>query len=107
MEARRRWAYRRLLYGAMLNIRVPDRGKLWNPAFWLKLRRQRAADAALADWFHNLAMYSADDFVGFNEDAFWARGRLVRRKHELGFNYEQLFENELERFDAMREGRPD
>jgi hypothetical protein len=73
VDERRKYAYRYLLYVAMLDIRgLRDRGRrLWNPfRWWRELRRPRRA-GFIADALHNLAIFSAHDFRGFNEDLFW------------------------------------
>ena len=76
MDSTRKAAYRYLLYWAMLDIR-PIAWARWgmlrmlNPWHWKaeSLRIRRAG--AIADWLHNLAMFSALDFEGFNEEWFW------------------------------------
>lgn len=76
-------AYRSLLYQAMLDIRIlcQSRGPVtWNPReVWRQYRQSRIA-GSLADWLHNLAFYSARDFIEFNVDEFWGEydGRRAR-----------------------------
>jgi hypothetical protein len=83
MDERRKQAYRSLLYWATLDIR---------PLYWLALRslspvhwrrqlsRIRRA-GALADWMHNLAMFSAQDFAGFDEERFWQDLLWYEQRH--------------------------
>jgi hypothetical protein len=67
-------AYRHLLYVAMLAIRnyCQSRG---NPSYNLwkcyhQYRQSRIA-GAIADWLHNLAVYSSQEFNQFDEQLFW------------------------------------
>jgi hypothetical protein len=72
MDEHRKAAYRYLLYQALLEIRPLGwlRVPLW-PLHWRReLRRIRRA-GEVADWFHNLAMFSALDFERFDEAWFW------------------------------------
>jgi hypothetical protein len=76
VDERRKHAYRWLLYWAMLDIR-PLRyiGTRWrqrlNPFCWRSQSRQVRVAGAIAEWLHNLAIYSALDFAQFDEDRFW------------------------------------
>lgn len=76
MDERRQHAYRWLLYWAMLDIR-PLRwdGGGWrqrlNPFGWWSCSRQVRCAGALAEWLHNLALYSSVHFAQFDEDKFW------------------------------------
>lgn len=77
MDDHRKNAYRYLLYRAMLEIR-PIAWVRWfhgwrvlNPLHWRwQFRRVRYA-GSLADWLHNLALFSSLDFERFDEDWFW------------------------------------
>jgi hypothetical protein len=67
-------AYRHLLYVAMLDIRLycQSRGQFsWNPLEWYRQYRQSRVAGVLADWLHNLADYSSQEFNGFDEQRFW------------------------------------
>ena len=76
VDEQRKQAYRWLLYWATLEIR-PLRwiGQSWrdwlNPMRWLHYSRRVRMSGALADWLHNLAMFSALDFHDFDEERFW------------------------------------
>jgi hypothetical protein len=76
VDSQRKHAYRWLLYWAMLDIRpLQWAGAGWrqrlNPfCWWSNSRRVRVA-GGIAEWLHNLAMYSALDFAGFEEERFW------------------------------------
>lgn len=76
MDAQRRYAYRWVLYEATLEIRsLQGVGRLWqerfNPICWGRQLRQIRRAGAIADWLHNLALFSALDFAEFDEDRFW------------------------------------
>jgi hypothetical protein len=67
-------AYRHLLYVAMLAIRTycQSRGKVsYSPFEWYRQYRRSRVAGALADWLHNLADYSSQEFDRFNEQLFW------------------------------------
>lgn len=102
MDEHRKSAYRYLLYWAMLDIRRmawsrfrtfevlnPFRVKEW-------VREVRRA-GTIADWLHNLALFSALDFVGFNEEWFWNELQSYHgRNPEYGFMaYRDLFNTRL------------
>ncbi|MCC9606300.1 hypothetical protein LOC68_18565 [Blastopirellula sp. JC732] len=53
----------------------------------------------IADWLHNLALYSARDFERFEEESFWDCLRFYEQRYpdfEL-IRYIDLFERELSR----------
>ena len=103
MDKRRKHAYRFLLYWAMLDIRILGwsvRG-WWdrvNPFRWGHARRQLMLAGDLADWLHNLALYSSNEFAHFNEQWFWRDFEIVVRRHpEAGLErYRNIFERRLE-----------
>lgn len=79
-------AYRYLLYQATLEIRSIGE----SPA---ELRRA----AAIAYWLHNLALYSAHDFDGFQEESFWHDYEMLNEKnpdYHLS-NFKDVFERVL------------
>ncbi len=58
----------------MLDIRnkcQPRRKESLNPFEWHRQYRQSRAAGAVADWLHNLAIYSANGFQTFDEQWFW------------------------------------
>lgn len=65
-----------------------------NPLRWPgEFRRIRRA-AILADWLHNLALFSSQDFAHFDEESFWQDGRALEARHpglDLG-RYLRIFE---------------
>lgn len=76
MDAQRKQAYRWLLYLATLEIRplqwIGRRGwRRLNPFCWWSQSQQVRRAGAIADWLHNLAIYSAIDFDRFDEERFW------------------------------------
>ncbi|HLX64278.1 MAG TPA: hypothetical protein VKX17_23600 [Planctomycetota bacterium] len=92
-------AYRGLLYHAMLDIRnlCQSRGKAsYNPFEWKRQYRSSRVAGAIADWLHNLAKFSAEDFEGFDEDWFWREFELFRERKNL-FDYRRIFNDELAR----------
>lgn len=67
-------AYRHLLYVAMLAIRTycQSRGQpSWSLFEWYRQYRRSRIAGAMADWLHNLALYSSQEFKGFDEQLFW------------------------------------
>lgn len=100
MDDARKHAYRSLLYYAMIDIRLLEnvryrRLRLLNP-FILRYELHRASRAgAIADWLHNLAADSGNEFQGFREDWFWgAYERLVKRYPDVAW-YRSQFDHEL------------
>lgn len=97
MDERRKNAYRYLLYWAMLDIRPIAWLRLGNPLRWPdEVRRIRRA-GALADWLHNLALFSSLDFARFDEEWFWRDGRSLEARYP-GLDlerYRRIFEDHL------------
>lgn len=76
MDPQRKYAYRWLLYWAMLDIRpLGWMGRRWfqclNPVFWWRRASQIRCAGSIAEWLHNLALFSYMDFRRFDEDRFW------------------------------------
>jgi hypothetical protein len=76
MDEQRKHAYRWLLYMAMLDIRPlgwigARRLRRLNPFCWWSESRYVRCAGAIAEWLHNLAIYSALDFARFDEGRFW------------------------------------
>lgn len=102
MDSLRKSTYRYLLYRALLDIRR----LAWLPAEALQSMNSRdwESDAlrirsagAIADWLHNLAMFSATDFKGFDESRFWRELQEMDQRHpeyEL-LRYQGAFEAHL------------
>ena len=86
MEERRKNAYRWLFYLAMLDIRQlawMDWNWLtvWRP-FYRKQQNRRVQFAGdIADWLHNLAMFSSLDFIHFDEEWFWREFDSLRGRY--------------------------
>lgn len=83
MNEQRKRAYRHLLYLAMLDIRPVERlgtggWWAWMPIRWRREVRRVQWAGAIADWLHNLAMFSAHDFRGFDEQRFWEEFEAIR-----------------------------
>jgi hypothetical protein len=119
MDERRKRAYRHMLYWAMLDIRPLgwlSAGPLrtWNPLFWRKEAERVRRAGVLADWLHNLALFSALDFARFDEDWFWRDFQQFHKRHpEFGLErYRSRFEEQLavvgyENEDAEPPAAPD
>jgi hypothetical protein len=102
MDPNRKRAYRCLLYSAMLEIRQLawiriDPSPLMVPeqphATFNRVHRA----GVVADWLHNLALFSALDFEHFDEDRFWRDLEGYQQQHsdlELAA-YRRLFDQEL------------
>jgi hypothetical protein len=82
VDDQRKSAYRNLLYLAMLDIRPVERlgtGGWWAIAIHGRREVRRVEWAgAIADWLHNLALFSAHDFRGFDEQRFWREFEAIR-----------------------------
>ncbi len=107
MDEQRKYAYRYLLYRAMLDIRplqeFGGRGwRAWNPIHWRREARRVRWAGALANWLHNLALYSAHDFRGFSEEWFWRDFESVRSRFP-----EYEMEMYLEEFERCASPAPE
>jgi hypothetical protein len=86
LDDHRKQAYRWLLYQATLEIRLlcwtNRRWRDWFiPRRWTGFVRQARTAGTVADWLHNLAMFSALDFNGFDEDRFWEDYQCFVNEH--------------------------
>jgi hypothetical protein len=104
MDDRRKRAYRHLLYWALLEIRLIAwiRLNVWrllNPFRWRESIGFVRRAGIIADWLHNLAAFSVDDFEGFNEDWFWKELKGIEKRHpEYQLSaFRNVFEGALER----------
>ena len=100
-------AYKYLLYWAMLDIRnkcQPRGRESHNPLVWWRQYRQSRAAGAVADWLHNLALYSAEDFRTFDETWFWREfDGMSRRFADIDFShYRSTYERRLAELQAGR-----
>ncbi len=87
----------------MLAIRsqCQSRGKeSANPIEWRRQYLRSRVAGAIADWLHNLAMYSSMDFAQFDEQWFWKEHAALCRR----FPSENL-ERYWEIFDAYLSGK--
>jgi hypothetical protein len=74
MDDQPKYAYRQLLYWAMLDIRIYCQSRSdssADPTVWREQYERNRIAGAIADWLHNLADQSSRDFEGFTEDGFW------------------------------------
>jgi hypothetical protein len=91
MDDKRKVAYRKILYNFLIQIKNPD---IPEDASAMAIGRH-AAPVAYA--LHNFALTVANDFIDFDEAAFWKmlEGWNIRFP-EFGFNhFRQLFELDL------------
>ncbi len=102
MDEHRKNAYRYLLGWAMLEIRTIAWWSIrwrsiWNPLYWrAELRRIRYL-GTLADWLHNLALYSPMDFDQFNEEWFWQDLERIEKRYPefMPSHYRAIFDGRL------------
>jgi hypothetical protein len=99
LDEQRKKAYRWLLYQATLDIRpLSWMNSRWrdyiNPTRWTGFARQARIAGSLANWLHNLAMFSALEFDRFDEDFFWKDyERLLNENPQAGLErYRAEFE---------------
>lgn len=102
MDDNRKRAYRWILYQALLDIRPlqwlePRWYARINPFYWHRYRQAVRRAGAIANWLHNLALYSAIDFEHFDEERFWTdyRSTLGRYSGTCVAHYRAAFEREL------------
>jgi len=89
MNAEKKYAYRKLLYNFVNSLRF-----LRGPGHYRELEVLKGHEAYM---LHNLADYSADDFVGFEEEMFWDDvAETFDSRHFDG--YLKSFNVEIERY---------
>lgn len=105
MDTNRQNAYRYILYWAMIDIRYLA-GQSYGFLYWLNpqlIRRERRNAlhaAAIADWMHNLAQYSAIGFDEFDESEFWDYYDLLLKKFGPTHDYRKRFDEILTEFES-------
>jgi hypothetical protein len=70
----------------------------WKPKSWQRRLHSMKHVCALANAFHNLALYASRDMRGFKEERFWEemeRYANLYPKEAEWTNYKQLFEERL------------
>lgn len=92
MDEQRKRAYRYLLYRAMLDIRSIAWLRMSNPLHWRRELRRVRRKGALADWLHNLALFSSLNFERFDEEWFWQDGRSLMERYP-GFDLERYLQD--------------
>lgn len=97
LDEHHKYAYRQLLYWAMVDIRIycQSRGEpSTDPAVWQRQYYDSRIAGAIADWLHNLASQASLDFAGFTEEVFWdTHAHFCRRFPDGSFAvYRQRFE---------------
>ncbi len=99
MDEHRKYAYRLLLYYAMLDIRplawISLKRDWYKPSNWFFYLRRVKELGALADWLHNLASFSRSDFEGFSEEQFWIEFEWLLSKHPCFECYRSHFQNAM------------
>ena len=100
-------AYRFLIFQALVDIRnlCQSRGsESWNPLEWRRQYQRSRMAGALADWLHNLAASSSQDFYMFKPACFWEEYSHVRRRYGLigptGYDFRLRYEEQLARLAA-------
>jgi hypothetical protein len=98
MDAKRKAAYRNLLYWACLDMRqamwLPVRW--WSPVSWYRGIKEMRRVGALADALHNLALFSVHEFERFDEDWFWREVEGYEQKHfDNGGNLRRIFDAKM------------
>jgi hypothetical protein len=102
MDEQRKKAYRYLLYHSMLDIRPiawmrSGFFRSLHPFNWKTSSQQIRRAGIVADWLHNLALFSVLDFERFDEGRFWQDYRHFDGRHpEFQLSaYKDLFEREV------------
>jgi hypothetical protein len=99
MESKRQEAYRHLLYTALLHLRAGHRDVVWwSLQSWRRAASELRRSRALADCFHNLALFSVRDFERFDEDRFWQDIQHLGQTHgsELVERYRRIFDEYID-----------
>jgi hypothetical protein len=112
MDENRKNAYRYLLYWAMLDIRrlawmqwVPGWRTL-SPFYWRQRFRGIQYAGCLADWLHNLALFSSLDFERFDEQRFWQDFEFLVTKRISSAepnHFREVFERRLKKLETSKE----
>jgi hypothetical protein len=95
MDQHRKYAYRYILYWAMVEIRSIRWLPWLNPFFWRRNIRRVRALGELAEWLHNMAAFACRDFSGFDEQRFWNEFEYFCSKYPELKHYRSLFDNAL------------
>ena len=102
MQPNQKFAYRYLLYMAVVQARNFGSQAAHKNLLQVPQRLQAAEHAFRCnEAVHNLAYYSALDFVGFDEARFWRDVGLC--DEEIARAWESLWENQLTRYKAPEE----
>ena len=111
MDEHRKSAYRYLIYRALLDIRPLawlrlGTFRILNPLHWRSELRLIRRAGAIADWLHNIALFSALDFERFDEAWFWRELENLNKKHpEYGLiSYKEIFERKLAEYQQTASG---
>jgi len=100
MDNNRKYAYRYVIYWAMLEIRglhwQANRPlRLLNPVTLYRVWRKALRAGMIAEWLHNAAHFSTFEFEGFREDWFWNEHNRLVKQFGDGWNYRAVFEARL------------
>ncbi|ARU55497.1 hypothetical protein OLMES_1420 [Oleiphilus messinensis] len=107
MRNSKKEAYRYLLYRGFLEIRALEHLfrslRDLNPLSWYGKLRSIQEKGAVANWLHNLALYSSIDFVRFDENRFWADYAAFHARYPLVFEeLKTAYERRLQEVDLVR-----
>lgn len=91
MDAKRKVAYRKILYNFLIQIKEPEISDE------IRAARIGMYAAPIAYMLHNFALDCANDFVGFDEAAFWKMIAVWDARYpELGVSgFQKMFEWDL------------
>lgn len=85
-----------MLYTVFLHLRAGRTETIgWNPLAWRRATSRLRLNQALADYFHNLALFSVWRFENFDEHKFWQGIERLGRRHgsELVERYRRIFDD--------------
>lgn len=86
-----KYAYRKLLYHVTVDIRARCRAIELE-----KCNCQERANLCLAltEWVHNLAYFSAEEFMGFKTDIFWTDYEKICATYPEAEKFHRIFKED-------------
>jgi hypothetical protein len=101
IDANRKNAYRYLLYQFLIEIKtvpIPPSFQKFDTATFEWLVKRNYYTGAVAYQLHNFALAAANDFIGFDEEYFWAgleHFSMQNPEIPLAMRYREVFERRL------------
>lgn len=101
-------AYRFLMYYSFLHIRSIEgmanpSSIIINPFRIVKIVKYINEAGAVANWMHNLALFSSLGFRGFKENEFWQSSQHLKKKYPETFAYlKGIYESRLREIQEER-----